>query len=443
MYQAQQITQEIKRVAARRKKLIIFTPLLMVMLSVAALYYIEPEYRSSTTILVQKDEALNPLILYDMTDPRDTEDRLETFNEIIYSRSAVEMLIDSLNLDPEGKHKRRSRQQFVESVRSKISTTNNSSDSFEIIFHSTDPQKAKEGAELLASHFIDSRVNLENRRNTETVNFLQSKVEDLEQFVRMSREEMLAESQSRLQDVPLDVGGIQTELRDIERSLDETEWNLVQLEEDLALINDFLESDQGERQFQRLFNLPMEDIPYGDELGEQLEEYEELRQSYTHSFPQVQRLTEQIIETTQRIPSALETRIQRHEQRRERLVNNRNDKLNKLEQAYIADRQEETARSDYSVYESLFNEMTTALEQAKISRDLGERSGENFVVLDAAIVPDEPHSPNKRLIVALGLIAGIVLGIFLAALAEALDTTVRSIEKVRYHKPIVAYISYE
>jgi hypothetical protein len=81
--------------------LLVVTPLFFLGLSIASLQVIEPKYTSSTSILVQKEETLNPLVLYEMAVTIASEDRLKSFNEIIYSRSTMEMLIDSLELDEE------------------------------------------------------------------------------------------------------------------------------------------------------------------------------------------------------------------------------------------------------------------------------------------------------------------------------------------------------
>ncbi len=443
VYQVQEITTEVRRAAGRRKKLLIITPILMVMLSIAALYVIEPKYSSSTTILVQKEETLNPLILYEMAVTMASEDRLQTFNEVVYSRSAVEMLVEELDLREEEKFERLSRTELVERIRSMIGTRNNSSDAFEITFYHHNPEKAQKGAELLADYFIDSRLKMEIRRNRETVDFFQSRVDELQEIVQMSRDEMLGETQRRVQEVPGDVGSIQADLRDAERRIEELDWEIYQKEENLEKVERFLDQGEGNYDFGILYNLPLSEMPFGDDLRTHLEEYDELSASYTESYPSVRRASEQIVETTSRIPSALNTNLSRMERQRNQLAETRVKLLNKLESSYVASRQEESRRSDFSVYESLYNEMTTKLEQAKVTRDLSERASDNFVVLDAAVVPDKPVSPNNKLVIAAGLFIGVFLGVMFAGIAEAMDTTVRSLERVKYQKPIIAYISYE
>lgn len=414
----------------------------MLALSAAALYFIKPKYSSSTTILVQKEETLNPLILYSMAVTLASEDRLQSFNEIVYSRSTVEMLIDELELAEEA-YSQRSRQELVEKVRSYIGTHSNSSDSFEITFFNHDPEKAKRGAELIANRFMQTRIEMETRKNEETVTFFEQKVAELEEVVTLSREEMLSRSDSQGQQVPVDEAALHRNIQEIERDISSLDWQIYQNEQNLEQINQFLDSSGEEYRFQLLYNMPLSDMRYGGELGDLLEEHDRLNMLYTPNYPQTREVRQQIIEVSRRIPSSIESTINMDNRRREQLAAKRNEVLNNLEAGYIASRQRDSQQSDFSVYEALYNEMVTKLEQAKMTRDLGRMASENFIVLDAAVLPEKPVSPNKKMVLGLGLFSGIIFGIFLAGAAEALDTTVRTVEKIKYHKPVVAYITYE
>ncbi len=104
MYEIKDVAQDLKAAAKRRLLLLILSPILFVIAALLAIYFIEPKYQSSTTILVQKDEMLNPLVMYEIAVNIADEDRIQSLNEIIYSRSTIEILIDSLNLDSKVKN---------------------------------------------------------------------------------------------------------------------------------------------------------------------------------------------------------------------------------------------------------------------------------------------------------------------------------------------------
>ena len=63
---------------------------------IAGAFMMSNKYESFTTILVQRDEILNPLISYQMAIAMASEDRLRTFAEIINSHTTIKKLRDSL-----------------------------------------------------------------------------------------------------------------------------------------------------------------------------------------------------------------------------------------------------------------------------------------------------------------------------------------------------------
>jgi len=67
-------------------------------------------------------------------------------------------------------------------------------------------------------------------------------------------------------------------------------------------------------------------------------------------------------------------------------------------------------------------DMSTSLESFQKS--------ERFIVLDPARVPARPYSPDRRLMDAGGLAAGLLLGLLVVVLLELLDPTVKSTREI-------------
>jgi hypothetical protein len=57
--------------------------------------------------------------------------------------------------------------------------------------------------------------------------------------------------------------------------------------------------------------------------------------------------------------------------------------------------------------------------------------GEQFRILEAAFPAPTPSSPNRLLIIVMGLIAGLALGVGSAVLAEAADSSFRMVRDVQ------------
>lgn len=440
MYEIKDVAQDLKAAIKRRWVLLILTPLLFVMAAMIAIYFIEPKYESTTTILVQKDETLNPLVLYEIAVQIASEDRIQSLNEIIYSRSTMEVLIDSLNLNSDIDTKA-GKQQLIAATQKNIGTRLRATDSFEISFFDTDPVRARNGANLLANHFIDKKLLMESRRHEETVNFFSNKLAELESIVEGQRDQSVSAASTRMMNMPSNSEALQERLQEMNGQLDTIEWRLLQEEEKLANVLAFQNEESVNDGIKHLYKLPLMEMQFGEELLLLLDDYDNLRQQYTESFPRLRAIAEQITQVADRMPPTLITNVQRLESQKRDLNQQKQRVIGDMQQFFIANQRANSRESDFSIYEGLQAEMRVKVEQAKMTRDIGIQAADQFLVLDEAVVPEKPVSPNKVLILGVSLLLGIIMGIVSGAAAEVMDTTLRDESDLPYNKPIIAYIT--
>jgi uncharacterized protein involved in exopolysaccharide biosynthesis len=97
--------------------------------------------------------------------------------------------------------------------------------------------------------------------------------------------------------------------------------------------------------------------------------------------------------------------------------------------------------ADYSLYRKLYDEIKVKLEQARTTRELGNKSANQFVIIDPPIVPNQPTKPNRPQLILGGFGLSLFVGFLAVVLRELFDTTIRSPKDIEiYQKPIVAYI---
>ena len=81
---------------------------------------------------------------------------------------------------------------------------------------------------------------------------------------------------------------------------------------------------------------------------------------------------------------------------------------------------------DYENTKGKYQELRSKQQEATVSKNLEtDRKGERFTLIEPPLLPEEPVSPNRPLILLLGAVLSIALGIGSGAVSEALDATVR------------------
>ncbi|MEX0780805.1 MAG: Wzz/FepE/Etk N-terminal domain-containing protein [Balneolales bacterium] len=437
MHQSHLAIAEITSFIKRRKILLLLAPILILCSSITAVYILPPKYESSISFLVEKDETLNPMIQFNMAVAMASDDRLRSFNEIIYSRTTLNLLIDSLGLERETTspiYKER----LLREVRGDVRTNLRASDSFSITYTHNVPEMAKKGVELLADHFIQTRLLSENRRNKQTVEFFEYKLEDLKRAVNIREQTMIKHLQENVEQAPRDDQFVQTDIQTVESSVSEIDRRKEKLEDILTQ----LKNNTGDnKDIAAISKIDLTSLPSGNMIQGLIGQHREHIQRYTANYPLVIKVKSEIYDLAEQVIFETENSLFNLQTEKLYLQNQRAELTRQLEKGAEARQVRLGIESDYEIYKSLLEDMKVKVEQARSSRDIGERAENQFVVIDAANLPRTPSKPNRMMLIAGGLFIGVFLGIVAAGVAEILDTTIRNQSFLRsFEKPVVAFI---
>ena len=408
------------------------------------------EYRSFVTLLVEP-QAVSDELVRGGVQAGDVNKTLHLMQAEILSRPRLSRIIDELGLYPK-ESKRLLRSEVIDLMRSKVAvipilpptqqgikrTKEVEISTFQVWFTSDSPRTAARVAQVLADDFIEEHIAFRVGTSQKSLEFIEGELARLAQSIA-ALESRIAEIKSNNPGrLPADMianqrmfGGVTQELHSQRRILDQAR------------------SDQAFWHNQTLSAREMS--PMDDANPTRRLQLLELRlaeyraRGFTDRHPDVINSKQEIQEVTEAMlgtgedsdgpKSFAQLNTEAEQQRATMRVQMTQQEIERLssELAAIQARIEATPRVAEQLeslerqYEQLSRSVANFSDlrlQATVQANLERRQlGEQFRILEAAFAIPEPSSPNRVMIVAIGLLLGLLLGVGGGVVAEATDSS--------------------
>lgn len=462
----------------RRRWLIAIPVLLLPLISIALTFVIPPRYVSQTLVLVEQqqvpDTYVKPVVMEDLNQ------RLASMKEQILSRSRLQPIIERFELFSKDKLTIEDRLELtrkaigITPIRSELSRAGGLPGFF-VSFKADRALVAQQVCGEITSLFVSENLHDREQSAQGTTDFLKGQLEDAKRSLD-EQDAKLADFQRKFigqlpgQEAPnLDV------LTTLNSQLDAATQALARMQQDKTYEEAMLSQQTMEPKKQESTGV----VPPPDRQT-QLQEMEvhaaELESRYTPDHPDVINLRREI-EILRAKPldvpaKATTVAASEHSERSEPpQVQQMRAQLRALEQGIAAKKQDQArveqqigiyqARvqsspmvqeqfkeltRDYQTALQFYNELLGKKNQSEMATDLERRQqGEQFRVMDAPNLPEEPSFPDRRVFAGGGLAAGLCLGLLLAVFKEYRDTSLRSEKDIWAftNLPTLAVISLE
>jgi polysaccharide biosynthesis transport protein len=430
----------------RRKRVfllpLILTPLFAILIS----FLIKSEYMSSTTILLGKDEILNPLVRYETAVAMTDTNRLGSFQKIINSRPLLEETITKLGLD-KGIKSDLELESMVNYLRKNIHLLGLATDSFQIAGTAPNPVMAKNLVETVSQLFIEKSLQGSRREATAAVNLIQKEVDHYHQEMESTEQALQQFRQTNMETLgQINILGGQL-----------NEYRTKELEAELELkqerLNENLLSARlaGEKPMVIAQALYVQNTPYQKHYQELQLQMGNLLATRDKSHPEVLKLQRELDYITRLIEEEKdkgeasekqEVRSPVYQEVSARLEDTR-IKVKILEQkvaefqrlleetrkklADVPELEKEQARmqSELKLTHELYDTLRVKLEQARVTCEVEiAQQANRFTIIDPPVVPSTRHKPIRKLFVIGGIAGGLCLGFFLAFLLEFTDSRI-------------------
>jgi polysaccharide chain length determinant protein (PEP-CTERM system associated) len=444
---------DFKRLLRRRAALVLAVAGAISLTAIFIASLLRNVYESWATLLIEP-QTISPQLVESGLEQRDVNSRLHLIQAQILSRGRLSRVIDDLGLYKE-ESREMTREEVIEKMRSAITlqpilpempeeilerTRTLDVNTFILSFRHHDAQLAANVTNRLANDFIEEHIKERVQVSGDTSEFIEAELNRLAQRIGEVEARIAAVKSENAGRLPEDVAANQ---RLLERALDA----IRAAERDLAVA----ESDAG---FYRQQAIASGDIASPEsnparalemleiELGELLS------RGYTDKHPDIVSKREQITSLREKIettgldeagaptPSSLAQQSAQAEAARAQLradAARREIEQQRSQAAEFEARLAGTPRVAEQLaaldreHEHLFasyQEFSQKRLEAGVSANMERRQkGEQFRVLEAAYPAPSPISPNRPLIVVLGILVGIMLASGLAFVLELVDTS--------------------
>jgi protein tyrosine kinase modulator len=431
--------------ALRRRPLWILIPALLgAFAAYAALRLLPPLYSASTLVMVDKQKVPADYVKATVTTPM--EERIKTIEQQVTARDNLERIIGELRLYPE---MRRSQgvAAVVDRVRDDLTVRKQGDSLFSIYFQAPDPRQAARVANRVAELFIRENLKAREDQAEGTSTFLETELEATKARLEAQEAKIAEFKRHYMGELPeqseinLRLGEqLQSKLSINMDALDKAEQRKLYVQGQIA------QGRAAVPEAPRAAAAPI--VP--SRLEQAKSELAALLTQYTERHPEVVRKRAEIARLQQmesgevevsaapltpppapRVDPLLQAELRGVEMEIASLQRDRDRILGQI--AAVQGRLENVPRveqelisltRDYDNIQKSYDSLLAKRLDSKLYENLEKsRQGEQFRILEKAMPPAAPSSPNALLLFAAGIGGGLALGLALAVLREQTDST--------------------
>jgi polysaccharide chain length determinant protein (PEP-CTERM system associated) len=460
----------------RRRRTLAILPLVLVLAATVSVALFLPSlWTASATIMVDRQQIPEAFVKSTVTS--DVESRLLTLSQEILSRTRLLKIIDQYQLYPD---LRRSapEEEVVERMRRDIRLEfNDGRDrrpkdtktvAFSVSYTSTRPETAMMVANTLASLYIDENGKLREKQAVGTSDFLETQLVEARRTLARQEQKIVEYKERYIGELPEQRDANLRTLERLQQQLQLVAENLRRAQERRQQITQALaEIDQSAPEVA----VPTPANSAAVRLALLRQELFQMQTGYRDTYPDVVQMKEQIRLLEEKVAaeaSALPKQTGSQRKPAGRVIPQNGyiqSLMTQLDQATIETktgaeeiatlnrqiavyqrRIENAPKRDHELTQltrdndttrEMFRSLLAKREEAGIAANLEQQQhGEQFRIMDPAVIPERPAGPNRLRLLLVGLVLAAGASGAAVILAENVDTSYRRVDEVRSRLPV-------
>lgn len=429
--------------------------------AIATAIFLKPVYQSTGTILVESQQIPTDLIKATVTTYAD--ERIQVIKQRVMTRDNLNRIIQKYQLYPE-KIDSETTSTLIDEMRNAISVELLNADmpgssggkatiAFKVGFEYVRPEIAHKVANELVTLFLDENVKARTERATETTEFLTQEVDRLKVELEGVENKVATYKQEHANSLPehldMHMGMLQRadlEVKELDRDYKATQEELRYLDVELAstkasakkgaggdeAVSQISELDKARAELDRALVLYKESHPTIRALKRKIETLEKGAVAPSQiNTTKTDIATDLVVAKIQAQMESARVRLKSLAEQKRGLQSKTSQLQGQVTQSPQVERGLFMLMRDYENAKSKYEEVKSKQVNAKIAENLeSENKAERFSMLEPPIFPDKPIKPNRKKIIALGILLGLAGAVALVAMLEALDKRVRGVESL-------------
>jgi polysaccharide chain length determinant protein (PEP-CTERM system associated) len=450
--------QDYTEILKRRFWLLLILPILFLAGGIGASHLVTPEYMSQTLVIIEQQKVPEDYVKSVVSE--DLDERLASMKEQILSRSRLQPIIERYNLFSSTKFTMDDRVELMQKAIGvkPIPSATGGMPGFFITFKAQDPRTAQQVCSEITSLFTAENLRVREQSAEGTTDFLRERLADSKAKLDEQDAKLAAFEQKYLGRLPEQEGSNANTLQALTTQLDAANQTVNHAQQNVTFLEAMV--SQQSRELQRPDGAaggPSIDERRG-ELKTLIAQKQELETLYTPDHPDVVAISRKIADLQSDIarapvlpasgaPSAAASSVPESPQLQQLRA-----QLHAAQQSMAASKQEQSAieqrvRSyeakieaspmveeeykqvtrDHETALQFYNTLLSKMNESSMATALERRQeGEQFRLMDAANLPEEPTSPNRLVFAGAGFAAGLTLALLIVGLLEYRDTSLRN-----------------
>jgi polysaccharide chain length determinant protein (PEP-CTERM system associated) len=417
----------------RDKKLCIIIALVVMTVVTAVSYVIPNKYESSSTVFIEKSVISE--LLKGLTFTPSTEDKIKVLTYALNSRTLITKVIDELDLKKKGDEAEL--ENLIKNLQTNTQIKIKDREGlFVISFRDRSPKLARDYVNALVRRYIDENTSSKRTESYGATQFLTEQLDTFKDKLLKSEEEANAFKRGQGSVATMDPSSLLKDINDSQARADDLKIRQAQLESAITNLGKINTVQSAMPALQK--RLQELQLQYTDNYPEIVRLKDEIRalEEQKKNSPVSSRATES--PEYQRMKSELNAMRQAEANIHANIARNRSLLQNIPAAKAKLDDLEREKQSQKNLYESMLSRQG----QSEVSKQMTVQDKSTvFRVVDPALLPIKPVSPDRVKLIVLGILAGIGCGIGVIVLKDQLDDSVKNIDMAKmFGVPILAII---